>query len=48
MLFPFAADVDAGLVLCALYFKVLIPASTNVVLVLIHLLTVSGEQLCEA
>ena len=48
MLFPLAADVDAGLVLCALYFEVLIPASTNVVLVLIHLLTVSGEQLCEA
>ena len=48
MLFPLTADVDAGLVLCALYFEVLIPASTNVVLVLIHLLTVSGEQLCEA
>ena len=41
MLFPFAADVDADLVLCALYFEVSIPASTNVVL--IHLLTVSGE-----
>ena len=41
MLFPFAADVDADLVLCALYFEVSIPALTNVVL--IHLLTVSGE-----
>ena len=41
MLFPFAADVDADLVLCALYFEVPIPALTNVVL--IHLLTVSGE-----
>ena len=40
MLFPFAADVDADLVLCALYFEVSIPALTNVVL--IHLLTVSG------
>ena len=34
-------DVDADLVLCALYFEVSIPASTNVVL--IHRLTVSGE-----
>lgn len=30
MLFPFAADVDADLVLCALYFEVPIPASTIV------------------
>ena len=41
MLFPFAADVDADLVLCALYFEVSIPALT--IVVLIHLLTVSGE-----
>ena len=42
MLFPFAADVDADLVLCALYFEVSIPASTKVVL--IHRLTVSGNS----
>ena len=41
MLFLLAADVDADLVMCALYFEVSIPASTNVVL--IHLLTLSGE-----
>ena len=41
ILFPFAADVNADLVLCALYSEVSIPALTNIVL--IHLLTVSGE-----
>ena len=44
MLFPFAADVDADLLLCALYFEVSIPASTSVVLIHLHLLTVSRDS----